>query len=168
VPRVCTVCSHQQRDEIEDAFIAGTPKRRIAAQYNVGERAVRDHIKNHLPELLAMARDAQRAARADTLLDRIEALQRATEALVAEAEKTGNFRDRFRGVAEMRRNLELVGEITKELNRSTTINLELSPEWGMIRAAIVEALEPAPPQIRGAVSLKLLQIEGGVLPNGDS
>jgi hypothetical protein len=38
----------------------------------------------------------------------------------------------------------------------------------MIRAAIVEALEPAPPQIRGAVSLKLLQIEGGVLPNGDS
>jgi hypothetical protein len=168
VPRVCTVCSSEQRDEIEDAVLAGTPKRRIASQYGVSERAVRDHTKNHLPELLAIARDAQRAARADTLLDRLEALQERTEAILEQAEESGNFQDRFRGVAEMRRTLEIIGEVTKELNRSTTINLELSPEWGMIRAAIVEALEPAPPQIRGSVTMRLLQIEGGVLPYGDS
>jgi hypothetical protein len=162
VPRVCTICSHDSRDEIEDAFIAGTPKTRIAAKYGVSEQAVRYHIKHHLPELLVLAREAKNAARADTLLDRIEALQRRTEAILEEAERSGNFRDRFRGVAEMRRNLELIGEITKELNRATTLNLNLHPEWVMVRAAIVEALEPFP-QARGAVTMKLLQIEGGVV-----
>jgi len=56
------------RDAIEDAFIAGTPKRRIATRFGIGEKAVRHHIREHLPALLALARDAERVARADTLL----------------------------------------------------------------------------------------------------
>src|SRR5215207_9694311 len=86
--RSCTICSHTDRDAIEDAFIAGTPKRRIASHYGVSERAVRHHIREHLPALLALARDAERAARADTLLDRVEALQARTLAILEASEET--------------------------------------------------------------------------------
>ena len=78
MPRECTICSSGHRDEMEDAYLAGMPKRRIASHYGVTERAVRYHLRR-LPALLALARDAERAAQADSLLDRIEALQRRIE-----------------------------------------------------------------------------------------
>jgi len=127
---------------MEDAFIVGTPKRRIATQHGVTERAVRYHMKEHLPALLALARDAERYARADSLLDRVEALQRRTEAILSRAEQTDNFMAMTSAVREVRNNLELVGEITRELDRTPTLNLHLSPEWIELRTVIVRALEP--------------------------
>src|SRR5687768_16357784 len=127
--RTCSICTQERRDAIEDAFIEGTPKRRIASRYGLTERAVRHPIREHLPPLLALARDAERAARADSLLDRIEALQSRTEAALARAEATDNFPAIVSGIREMRSNLELVGEITKELNRTPSLNLHLNPEW---------------------------------------
>src|SRR5215203_6952142 len=82
MPRACSICGHEHRDAMEDAFIAGQAKRRIASRYGVTERAVRYHMREHLPALLALARDAERAARADTLLDRMEALQSQTLAIL--------------------------------------------------------------------------------------
>jgi hypothetical protein len=150
VPRACTVCSHESRDAIEDAFIAGTPKRRIASHYGVSERAVRYHLREHLPALLALARDAEQASRADSLLDRIEALQSRTLAILEATEETHDHRVALAAIREARGNLELIGEVTKELDRTPTLNLHLNPEWLELRAVIVGALD-AHPDARGAV-----------------
>jgi hypothetical protein len=150
MPRSCTICSHESRDAIEDAFIAGTPKRRIASHYGVSERAVRYHTREHLPALLALARDAEQASRADTLLDRIEALQSRALAILEATEETGEHRTALAAIREARGNLELIGEVTKELNRAPTLNLSLHPEYIEARTLIVEALEPYP-QAKDAV-----------------
>ena len=150
MPRACTVCSHESRDAIEDAFIAGTPKRRIASHYGVSERAVRYHLREHLPALLALARDACAASRADSLLDRIEALQSRTLAILEATEETHDHRVALAAIREARGNLELIGEVTKELDRTPTLNLHLNPEWLELRAVIVGALD-AHPDARGAV-----------------
>jgi len=142
MPRVCTICSHERRDEIEDAFIAGTPKRRIAAHHGLSERAVRHHMREHLPVLLALARDAYTAARADGLLDRVEALHSRTLATLDEVEQTDDHRARLAAIREARANLELIGEVTKELDRTPTFELHLHPEWIELRTVIVQALEP--------------------------
>jgi hypothetical protein len=144
MPRSCTVCTHDERDSIEDAFIAGVPKRRIASHYGVNERAVRHHLRKHLPALLALARDAERAARADSLLDRVEALQSRTLAILEATEETQDHRIALAAIREARGNLELIGEVTKELDRTPSLNLQLNPEWLELRAAIVLALEPHP------------------------
>ena len=144
MPQICTICSHESRDEIEDAFISGTPKRRIASHHGVTERAVRHHIREHLPALLALARDAERSARADALLDRIEALQSRTMAILEVTEKTGEHRTALAAIREARRNLELMGEVTRELDRTPTLNLHLNAEWIELRTVIVQALEPHP------------------------
>jgi hypothetical protein len=126
---------------MEDAFIAGQAKRRIASQNGVSERAVRYHMREHLPALLALARDAERAARADTLLDRMEALQSQTLAILDAPE---DQRTALAAIAQARRNLELIGEVTKELDRAATVNVALNPEWLEIRGVIIAALEPHP------------------------
>jgi hypothetical protein len=158
MPRECTVCAHESRDAMEDTFLAGGAKRRIAAQYGVTEQSLRRHLKEHLPELLAMARDAERYARADSLLDRVEALQSRTEAALAKAEDEENLAYVFRGISEMRANLELIGEVTKELNRTPTLNLMLNPEYLELRTAILVALEPHP-EAAESVSRAMLEIE---------
>ena len=129
---------------MEDAFIAGQAKRRIASQHGVTERAVRYHMREHLPELLALARDAERAARADTLLDRIEALHSRTMAILEAVEGRDEHGTALAAIREARRNLELVGEVTRELDRAGTINLELSVEWQELRAVLVNTLASYP------------------------
>src|SRR5829696_4222993 len=141
MPRTCSICSHEHRDAMEDAFIAGQAKRRIASQHGVSERAVRYHMREHLPALLALARDAERAARADSLLDRMEALQSQTLAILDAPE---DQRTALAAIAQARRNLELIGEIAKELDRASTINLELSVEWQEVKAVLVNTLASYP------------------------
>jgi len=126
---------------MEDAFIAGQAKRRIASQHGVTERAVRYHMREHLPALLALARDAERAARADTLLDRMEALQSQTLAILDAPE---DQRTALAAIAQARRNLELIGEVTRELERAGSINLELTVEWQEVKAVLVNTLASYP------------------------
>src|SRR5215203_2803821 len=126
---------------MEDAFIAGQAKRRIASQHGVTERAVRYHMREHLPALLALARDAERAARADTLLDRMEVLQSQTLAILDAPE---DQRTALAAIAQARRNLELIGEITRELDRAGTIHLELTVEWQEVKAVLVNTLASYP------------------------
>jgi hypothetical protein len=141
MPRACSICGHEHRDAMEDAFIVGQAKRRIASQHGVTERAVRYHMREHLPALLALARDAERAARADTLLDRMEALQSQTLAILDAPE---DQRTALAAIAQARRNLELIGEVTRELDRAGTINLELTVEWQEVKAVLVNALASYP------------------------
>ena len=126
---------------MEDAFIAGQAKRRIASQHGVTERAVRYHMREHLPALLALARDAERAARAETLLDRMEALQSQTLAILDAPE---DQRTALAAVAQARRNLELIAEITEQLDRRGTVNLELTVEWQEVKAVLVNTLASYP------------------------
>jgi hypothetical protein len=160
VPRTCTICSHNQRDAIEDAFIDGTPKRRIASHHGVTERAVRHHIREHLPVLLALARDAERAARADSLLDRIEALQSRTLAILEATQETHDHRIALAAIREARGNLELIGEVTRELDRTPTLNLHLRPEWIELRTMIVGALDDHP-DARDAVVRAIASVGNG-------
>jgi hypothetical protein len=141
MPRACSICGHEHRDAMEDAFIAGQAKRRIASQHGVSERAVRYHMREHLPALLALARDAERAARADSLLDRLEALQSQTLAILDSPE---DQRTALAAIAQARRNLELIAEITEQLDRRGTVNLELTVEWQEVKAVLVSTLASYP------------------------
>ena len=143
--RVCTICSHAQRYEIEELLATRqSTYRGIARTYAVSEDAVSRHVASgHVGQLLSLAADAERAAAADGLLDRIEALQGRTLAILEAAEQSNEHRTALSAIREARANLELIGEVTKELDRGT-INLELSPEWLKLRGVIVAALEPHP------------------------
>lgn len=60
MPRVCVVCSHDEREAIDKALLRSTPNRRIPETYGVKEGAVSRHKHNHLLPPLAKARAAQR------------------------------------------------------------------------------------------------------------
>jgi hypothetical protein len=154
--RSCTVCSHPDSVLInEELVLKRTANRRVAAQHGLTEQSIRRH-REHIPEMLARSSLAEEVAEADSLLERLEDLHRRTEAILARVEETDNYGASLGAIREMRRNLELIGEVTKELDRTPTINLHLNPQWLELRAVIVTALEPYT-DARGAV---LRAIEG--------
>jgi transposase-like protein len=144
--RVCTICSHEQRFAIEELLATRqSTYRGIARKYGVSEDAVSRHVKaGHVSQLLALAADAERAAQADTLLDRIEALHSRTMAILEAVEGTDEHGTALAAIREARRNLELVGEVTRELDRAGTINLELTVEWQEVKAVLVNTLASYP------------------------
>jgi hypothetical protein len=144
--RVCTICSHEQRYEIEELLATRqSTYRGIARTYGVSEDAVSRHVNSrHVSQLISLAADAERAARADTLLDRIEGLQRRIEEFLSRVEHTDNYSATLGAFREMRSNLELIGEVTRELDRAGTINLELTVEWQEVKAVLVNTLASYP------------------------
>ena len=144
--RVCTICSHEQRFAIEELLATRqSTYRGIARKYGVSEDAVSRHVKaGHVSQLLALAADAERAARADSLLDRIEALHSRTLAILEAVEGTDEHGTALAAIREARRNLELVGEVSRELDRAGTINLELTVEWQEVKAVLVNTLASYP------------------------
>ena len=144
MPRVCTICSHERRTAIEEAMVTGTAKRRIASQYGVTERAVRYHMREHLPALLAKARAAEQAARADDLLCDIKNIRSHTIALLMRAEQEDDSHTILRAIREARENVRLLGELHGKLETGPKVELHMHPEWVELRTVIVGALTPFP------------------------
>src|SRR5215217_6454130 len=146
MPRVCTICSHGSRHDIDSILVdRSKPYRDIARRYDVSKDAISRHVSSgHISELVTLAADAERGARADTLLDRIEALQSRTLVILEATDETHDHRVALSAIREARRNLELIGEVTKELDRAGTINLELTVEWQEVKAVLVNTLASYP------------------------
>jgi hypothetical protein len=144
--RACTICTHAKRYEIEELLATRqSTYRGIARTYGVSEDAVSRHVSSrHVSQLISLAADAARAAQADTLLDRVEALQCRIEEFLSRIEHTDNYSATLGAFREMRSNLELIGEVSQELDRAGTLNLELTVEWQEVKAVLVNTLASYP------------------------
>jgi hypothetical protein len=146
VPRVCTICVHPERLDIEAALVAGEPCPAIAALYRVSEDALLRHKQNHLPAHLAKAQEAAEVVQADGLLARLLSLNGETMEILKEA-REGKVKDNelaLKAIARAEKQLELQAKLLGELNDGTTVNVLVAPEWLALRGAIIRALEPYP------------------------
>jgi hypothetical protein len=146
MPRVCTICSHPQRRQIEAALVACVPNTRIATKYAVDEAAVRYHTTNHVHATLTRARDALEITRGDELLEQVRAIVAKTWALLAVAESENDHALELKALAGLTRPLELLGRLMGELReqhvQQTVYNVVMLPEWVALRTIILNALEP--------------------------
>ncbi len=70
MPRTCTICRHEQRQEIDEALVAGESFRSIAFRFDTSHMAVRRH-KEDLSGKLVKAAERREERRADSLVDQI-------------------------------------------------------------------------------------------------
>lgn len=156
MPRSCNVCSHPDREAIDEALVGGIAFPALVAKYRVSKDSLSRHKANHLPAKLVMAQAAVEVAEADDLLDQVRSLQARTLAILEAAEGSSQHRTALAAIREARSNLELLAKLLGELDERPQINMLVSAEWLELRAVIVGALEPHP-DARGAV---LAAIEG--------
>src|SRR5687767_5345864 len=119
MPRACSVCTNPGRDEIEKKIVARSdPKRRIASQHGVSERAVRYHERHHLPTALALAQQTVEVAHADDLLRRfrhgVEKLHELEEHVDAVLDRAVADQDKDTVLRELQARLEQAASEQRE------------------------------------------------------
>jgi len=158
VARTCTVCRHADRPAIDQALINHLPYRDIARRFGLSKDAAVRHHDEHLPELLVKAKEAEEAAQADDLLSEVQALRSKALSLLGQAEEAGDLRTALLGVREARACLELLAEISQQLDRRPVLNVLALPEWLSVRTALLDTLQGFP-EARVAVAARLVALE---------
>lgn len=162
---ICSVCAHPQREDIDRLLVAGTDSLRdIAGRFRLSKSALERHKGSHLSAALVQSTAAGEVARADNLLAQVRDLQGRALRILSVAEAKGDLRTALAAIREARGCLELLGEVTQQLDRRPTVNVLLAPEWQAVRSVLLAALGPYP-EARAAVALRLLELEAG---NGHS
>jgi hypothetical protein len=157
VPRSCTICTHPDREAIDEALVSGIAFPALVAEYRVSKDSLSRHKANHLPAKLVMAQAMVEVAQADDLLAQMQDLQRRTLAVLEAAEATKQHRTALSAIREARSNLELLAKLLGELDERPQVNVLISPT---VQTAIIAALGPYP-QARLAVADALKGLEEG-------
>lgn len=156
--RTCTICTHPERQAIDQALVAGTPKRDVSALFRVSEDAMTRHAAAHLPQALSKAQEAKEVAQGDDLLGQLKDLQGRTLGILTQAEEAKDLRTALQAVGQARGNLELLAKVTGELAQEGAVNILIAPEWVRVRATLIGALTPYP-EARVAVAEQLAALE---------
>lgn len=161
--RPCSICTHDDREDIDGGLVSGTSLRDLAARFSVSVSALSRHSQDHVSAALRAVVVSREREQAETLMDRVESLIERTERLLSSAETSGKVAQALAAVREMRALLELLGKASGELKPDglvQVLNVQTSPEWLAIRSALLGALGPHP-DARVAVAGALAALEAG-------
>ncbi len=142
MPRRCTVCTHDKRDEIDQALVARQPFRAIARQHGVSKDALVRHSDDHLPAALVRAQEATEAAQADALLALVCDLRDRAIGILDTAEAEEDLKAAISAIREARGCVELLAKLAGQLKDAPTVNILISAEWRGRQTVILKALEP--------------------------
>jgi DNA-binding transcriptional ArsR family regulator len=157
--RVCTICSHAAREEIDSALVRRTPYRDIALRYSVSKDALSRHLNDHLADYVQQALSEYGMHKGVKVLDKLTATLGRLDSFLDEAEGNHDAREFVMVAAELRRELDLLAKLQGALAQEGAVNIYLSAEWITLRTAIIGALEPYP-QVREDVLAAIAGVSG--------
>ena len=161
MPRVCTVCAHDDRAAIDEAIVRRVPSRTIASLHSLDRSAILRHKDTHVSAALVTVQARREAQGAETLADRVEALYERAGKILDAAEAEGRATVALAAVRELRGIVELLGKLSGELDERPNVNVlnvVASPDWMAVRQTVLAALQPYP-DASAAVAARLLALE---------
>ncbi len=123
MPRVCTICTHPEKEAINQALVNGEPFRHIAARYGTSTGALQRHKADDLPSIMVKSEEAREVAHADDLVWQIKQLRNKAIGILGKAETAGDLKTALMGVREARACIELLAGMEGAINRRPVFNL---------------------------------------------
>ncbi len=140
----CSICKREDIEIINrDLFSGRYTQQQVAEKYHVTPSTLCRH-KAHTKTQLIQAGEAT-ASDQMTAIQRVSELDDRAERLYQACLKKGDNLNAIRAIKEMRELVSLAARLSGELNQNVIHNhLHISPEWTVLRAAILQALQPYP------------------------
>lgn len=142
--RQCTVCAHNDIEEINRLLLCSDSYRDIARQFGLSKDALARHKESHIPELLLKSHDVKETLQADNLLDQIVYYEAEARRFKGLAESQGDLELALKSVDRALKCLDLFAKARGIISDQPQINVLVLPEWLALRGRIVAALRPYP------------------------
>ncbi len=159
--RVCSLCSHHERAEIDRSIISGQPYRDIAGQFAVSKSAVERHASSHLAEAIARHSELEGKITADRLIAELRTVREVTLGVLEEARQGRDAGMALKAIARLEKQSELVGKLAGELierQRIDQTSIVFNDQWLRLRAVIMRAVE-GHPEVRTLLLHELAKLE---------
>ena len=101
--------------------MTGEPFRNIAKRYGTSPTALFRHKQTDIPATLVKAKQAEEEVRAETLFERLRAINRETKAILEEARESGSLSIALAAINRVERQLELEARLLGQLNDGTKV-----------------------------------------------
>ena len=150
MPRICTVCAHDEHHAINVDLLDRVPYRHIATRYSVSTGALQRHSREHIPELLRKAYEAIQRDDSEDLAGELAKVKADVHRLKERAEEEGDLRTALLGCDKALKALELQAKVEQLIQTQPTLNILVAPEWVALRTKLLYALD-AYPDARGSV-----------------
>lgn len=158
MPRLCKICQHPDRDDIDRDLVEGFALPSIAAKYRETRRdsisvdSLGRHKAKHLPLQLVEAQAVEQVTNADDLLSKLAILDADTASIFTLATRKGDLRTALAAVRKRTRVVELLARIKGEIDEraqvliNNNLNNNLVPfaelpefDFAQLRASAEEA-----------------------------
>jgi IS30 family transposase len=127
MPRACSICTHEKRDEIEAAIANGTSYRVIARQFSTGHDAIQRHAASHIKESVNHSQEAKEEARG---LDVVRQLKTINTVTLAILQKARNEKDKewlaLQAIDRVCKQLELQAKLLGDVSIQQDENVDPS------------------------------------------
>ena len=144
--RLCTICRHPERSQIDRDLMQGFSQGALAKRYGVSQSSLSRHRLRCVTEVIAAGNSVLVAAgEGITLVDEIQDIKAKTVAIY-EAAKTKDPHLALAALGSLTKQVEVFTSMMlkhEELNQ-TRSNIRHDPEFIEIRGRIVKALIPYP------------------------
>src|SRR5438270_4734985 len=153
MPRKCSICSHEQRQAIDEALLAGESFRNLGERFEMSTTSLFRHKTEHLAATLKAAHEENERLHAESLIEYVHKLRERTESLYHEATqllheaKQGKdlkgalsaIREAANVTREARGNANLLGQLTGELPQSAAP----APGITIVMPTVIAPADPA-------------------------
>jgi hypothetical protein len=162
--RVCTICTHYDHHQINEALVRRVAYRHIAAQYGVSTQALQRHAKDHIPALLVEAYKAQELSDAESLATELAREKEDVQRLKMKAEADEDYRTALLGVDKAMKALELQARVESLIVEARETNVTIvaladHPGYSRLEEVLFDALAEHA-EARFAVADALSEIQG--------
>src|SRR5713101_8028741 len=132
MPRICSICRHEDREGIDEALLDSEPYRTIAARTGTSIAALYRHRWQHLRARLVNAKPPASSVaneiRAAPFGERFNAIKRAAPSLLEEGLQTGNHVLALQAMVRMEKHLEMevafLSKLSSRLQRALGLALK--------------------------------------------
>jgi hypothetical protein len=166
VPRRCSICSHESRDEIDRALVRGVSTYALETSYSgLSRSALERHGRNgHISTRVLEAAGAEEVRGAFDVVAQLKSINLVCASILQEARD--NQQDNpdlaLRAVDRLHRQVELQSRLLGDLDDRPVVNIMASPEWIEVKHVIFGALE----QDDAAYDAVVRALEEGLNGNG--
>ena len=122
MPRTCTVCTHTEALQINEALLAGRSLRDIAGHFGPTRSALSRHIQAHLSRAVVKAKekvDGNAVQQAESMFERVENLNRETKEILDRVRTKSDRQSvdlALKAIARLESQIVLQARLTGKLN----------------------------------------------------